>query len=118
VLILPIPARFCSPLRMKRTWYAAWPSTASLFCCSPVAFSLCKHAARPYLKHARAVCILSPQAALRATLYGGKNRIDIARLQRLASGFNRFTVDGLAANSPAAEAQQVAPLARMRHSCC
>jgi hypothetical protein len=35
------------------------------------------------------------QTALRATLYGNKTRIDVARLQRLASGFNRFTVDGL-----------------------
>ena len=41
------------------------------------------------------------QAALKATLYGGKQRIDVARLQRLASGFSRFTVDGITAAVPA-----------------
>lgn len=40
------------------------------------------------------------QAALKATLYGGNQRIDIARLQRLASGFSRFTVDGITAPAP------------------
>lgn len=48
------------------------------------------------------------QTALRATLYGNKNRIDIARLQRLASGFSRFTVDGLPSSVAAAPPQQVA----------
>lgn len=45
--------------------------------------------------------LLGLQAALKATLYGRKQRIDIPRLQRLASGFSRFTVDGIAAPPPA-----------------
>ena len=38
---------------------------------------------------------LFAQVALKGVLYGGKQRIDVARLQRLAAGFTRFTVDGL-----------------------
>jgi hypothetical protein len=47
------------------------------------------------------------QTALRATLYGNKTRIDVARLQRLASGFSRFTVDGLPGSTAAAPSYQV-----------
>jgi hypothetical protein len=47
------------------------------------------------------------QTALRATLYGNKTRIDVARLQRLASGFSRFTVDGLPGSAATVPPQQV-----------
>lgn len=57
----------------------------------------------------------SLQTALRATLYGNKNRVDVARLQRLASGFNRFTVDGLPVSSTTAQPQQVNPAAALLH---
>lgn len=48
-----------------------------------------------------------PQTALRATLYGNKTRIDVARLQRLASGFSRFTVDGLPGSTATVPPAQV-----------
>ena len=38
------------------------------------------------------------QAALKELLYGGKQRIDVQRLQRIADGFTSFTVDGLTAD--------------------
>ena len=47
------------------------------------------------------------QMALRATLYGNHSRIDVARLERLASGFNRFTVDGLPGTAQAGNYRQL-----------
>ena len=44
--------------------------------------------------------------ALKGVLYGGKQRIDVERLQRLAAGFQQFTVDGLAVE-PALSAANV-----------
>jgi aarF domain-containing kinase len=38
---------------------------------------------------------MGAQAALKELLYGGKQRIDVQRLQRIADGFTSFTVDGL-----------------------
>lgn len=42
-------------------------------------------------------------------LYGGKQRIDVQRLQRLADGFTQFTVDGLAAEPALVAATNVRP---------
>ncbi|KAK9866008.1 hypothetical protein WJX84_009124 [Apatococcus fuscideae] len=39
------------------------------------------------------------RAALHQLLYGGKTRLDVARLQRLTSGFGAFTVAGIAGQS-------------------
>ena len=40
-------------------------------------------------------------------LYGGKQRIDVQRLQRVADGFTAFTVDGLSSEPAAATARYV-----------
>lgn len=76
-----------------------------------------------WLEHAsslKPLCVL--QTALRATLYGNKTRIDVARLQRLASGFSRFTVDGLPGSAAAVPPAQVhtvpAANASASHRCC
>lgn len=50
-----------------------------------------------------------PQVALKGVLYGGKQRIDVQRLQRLAAGFTQFTVDGLAAEPALLPATNVCP---------
>ena len=50
-----------------------------------------------------------PQVALKGVLYGGKQRIDVQRLQRLAAGFTQFTVDGLAAEPVLLPATNVRP---------
>ena len=60
------------------------------------------------------------QVALKGVLYGGKQRIDVQRLQRLADGFAQFSVEGLAADSALEEATNAmvcpAPIAMLNAS--